>query len=119
MSEPASGAGAALLAKLWPAGLGALIVIAVDPPNNRRELFLRVFVAFACSYLFGDVVFDFLRTTGAGAFLDASKRGHATAVDGFVGAVGWFFVGAASVWLRKFKRKPLETISETKQAVKP
>jgi hypothetical protein len=81
-------AGGIAPAKLAPAGIGAAIMVLVDPPANKRELFLRVFVAFAASYLLGDVVFDMLHSTAAFAFLDHAKRAHTVAIDGLVGALG-------------------------------
>ncbi|MDO8778904.1 MAG: hypothetical protein Q7K57_61330 [Burkholderiaceae bacterium] len=40
---------AVILAKFFPAAMGALM-IAVDPPKTKCDLFARVFVAFAASY---------------------------------------------------------------------
>jgi hypothetical protein len=77
-----------ILVKLAPAGVGALIMVLVDPPANKRELFFRVFVAFAASYLLGDVVFDMLHSTAAFSFLDHTKRAHTVAIDGLVGRLG-------------------------------
>lgn len=97
-----------LLAKFLPAGIGAALIIAVDTPKTLRELFARVFVAFACSYLFGEAIFDFLDSTAMFGFLDWSKRGHHTAVDGLVGAFGWFVVGGLTGIARRFKRQPFK-----------
>lgn len=107
MTEPASsGAAGALLYKLLPAGIGAAIMIAVDPPNTKRELFLQAFVAFAMSYLFGDVAFEVAKGFSLLAFLDPSKPSHWNAVAGVVGAAGWFVAGGASVALKRFRRSP-------------
>ena len=97
-----------LLAKLLPAGIGAALIIAVDTPKTLRELFARVFVAFACSYLFGEVIFDYLDSTAMFGFLDWTKRGHHTAVDGLVGAFGWFIVGGLTGIARRFKNRPFK-----------
>lgn len=103
---------AVLLAKFFPAAVGAALMIAVDPPKTKRDLFARAFVAFAASYLFGDILFDFLQTFNLFAFLNDAKRSHHTAVDGFVGAVGWFIAGGAAVLLKRFRAKPMETIDD-------
>lgn len=109
---------AALLAKLLPTGVGAAIMIAVDPPATKLEMFLRAFVAFGFTYLFADTLFDFLRTTSPFAFFDPTKRHHHVAVDGFVGAVGWALTGAAAIYLKQLKKDPLKTIAATKEALK-
>ena len=114
-SPEAAGWIAAILYKFLPAGLGAAIMVAVDPPQSRKELFWRLFVAFACSYLFGDVVFDFLHSFHLFAFLDAHKRAHTVAVDSLMGATGWFIFGGLTVWLKKLKADPVATISEAKK----
>lgn len=106
MSEPSAGAAGALLYKLLPAGIGAAIMIAVDPPDTKRELFLRAFVAFAMSYLFGDIVFEVARGVQYLAFLNPGKPSHWNAVAGVVGAAGWFVAGGASVMLKRFRRNP-------------
>ena len=99
---------ALLLAKLMPAGLGAALIIAVDTPKTLRELFARVFVAFACSYLFGETLFDFLDSTTMFAWLDSTKRAHNTAIDGLVGAFAWFIVGGLTGIARRFRRQPFK-----------
>jgi hypothetical protein len=115
MAEPTSSAIAGgILAKLAPAGVGALIMVLVDPPANKRELFFRVFVAFAASYLLGDVVFDMLHSTAAFAFLDHSKRAHTVAIDGLVGALGWSFFAGVLAWLRRFRTDPQAAVKEVK-----
>lgn len=118
-SPEAAGWFAALCYKLLPAGLGAAIMIAVDTPRTKGELFARVFVAFSCTYLIGDLVFDLLRTFSFFAFLDSQKRAHTVAVDGLVGAFGWFVLGGIAMWLRRFRSKPLQAIKDAKQALKP
>lgn len=107
----------AVLYKLLPAGLGAAIMICVDPPDSRRELFARLFCAFAMSYLFGDVALTLLQQVTWFAFLDSSNRAHTNAVDGLVGACGWFVAGAASVLLKRFKRRPLKTIKDVRGSI--
>lgn len=111
MSEPASsGVAGALLYKLLPAGLGAAIMVCVDPPRSKRDLFARAFVAFAMSYLFGDVAFEITRSFSSFAFLDPNKASHVNAVGGVVGAAGWFVAGGVAVLLKRFRRDPLKTV---------
>jgi hypothetical protein len=118
MAEPTSVVAAALglAAKLFPPLIGAVIVIAVDPPKTRKELFLRFFVALTFSYLFGRTFFDFLKGFGWFMFLDFNNEEHKTAVLGWVGACGWFVMGGAVQMLRKFRNDPLATIEEGKKA---
>ena len=103
---------AAAAAKLLPAGLGALLIAAVDVPENRRELFLRVFVAMGCSILLGDIAIDYLASSFG--FVNAAKHSHQAAVNGIVGAVGWFALGGVSQLLKKFRGDPTGTIKDLK-----
>lgn len=111
-NSPEAGSLAFILAKFFPAAVGAALMIAVDTPKTKGQLFARAFVAFAASYLFGDVLFDFLQTLNLFAFLNDAKRAHHTAIDGFVGAVGWFVAGGLAVLLKRFRTKPLKTIDD-------
>lgn len=104
-----------LMAKVLPPALGAAIMVAVDMPETKRELFWRFFVAFAASYLFGDVAFDLLHSFSWFAFLDHAKRAHNTAVDGLVGAVGYFFASGLVMMLKNFRKDPLGTIRDAKK----
>jgi hypothetical protein len=116
-STEAAGWISVVLAKFLPAAIGAAIMVVVDMPKSRRDGFARFFVAFAASYLFGDVLFDFLQSTAALSFLKPGR--HQTAVDGFVGAVGYFVASGVAVWLRGFKRSPLESLLGAWKALKP
>lgn len=115
---PADGAsGAAVgvgLLKLLPAGLGAAIMVAVDPPRNRREMFARAFVALAMSYLFSDAAAAYVASV-APAWFDVVK--HRTALDGLIGAFGWFVAGGAAVMAARFKRRPLETVRDVRDTL--
>jgi hypothetical protein len=119
LSPEAAGWLAAAFYKLLPAGLGAALMIAVEPPKTRRELFWRLVAAFICSAMLGEFVMDALKSLSWFAFLDPSKRSHQAAVDFIVGGSGWFLLGGAAMWLRKFRRQPLAAVQETKQALKP
>lgn len=111
MSEPASSAAAGIaLSKLLPAGLGAALMVAVDMPKTRGELFARFFVAFACSHLFGDVALAILQQW--------LPMVTARAVDGSLGALGYFLAGGVSVLAKRFKRQPLQTASKIRRAVR-
>lgn len=119
MSDPlqspdAAGWCAALLYKLLPGGLGALVMVCVDPPTNKRELFARLLVAFIVSYYLGDVAFDALRSFAWLSFLDPTKRAHTVGVDFIVGGAGWFLVGAAAMALKRLKGDPIGTVKELK-----
>lgn len=111
-SPEMAGASAVLLAKFLPAGLGALVMVAVDVPKTKKELFWRIFVAFASSFLFGDFAFDMLHTFSLFAFLDEAKRSHIGAVYAMVGGAGWFVLGGASMWLRKFRADPVAAVKD-------
>lgn len=109
---------AALLYKFLPAGLGAAIAILVDPPKTKRDIFTRFFAAFVCSAMLGDVVFAALKANvGWLSFLDPTKRAHTSAVDFIMGAVGWFIVGGAVMWLKKFRAEPVAAVEEAKKAL--
>lgn len=116
MSEPASSAAAGIaISKLLPAGIGAAIMIAVDMPKTRGELFARVFVAFAFSHLFGDAAMALLSSyapTLAGA------HGVGRALDGILGGLGFFVAGGVAVLAKRFKRQPLKTAGQIRRAVK-
>jgi hypothetical protein len=109
---------AALLAKFLPAGIGAALMMAVDPPEDRKEMFLRAFVAFGAAYLFGEAVFDGLQATSWFHWLTWSKRSHHIAVNGFVGSVGWFIAGAISMLMKRFRKDPLQTVSDARNAIR-
>lgn len=117
--SPTEAAGwlAILITKLLPAGMGALLMVAVRPPVNRRELFARVFVALATSVLFTDFAFDFLHSFSWFAFLNEGKKSHVAAVAGFLGSVGWFIVGGVGVWLDRFRSNPIGAVDEAKKAI--
>lgn len=107
---------AALLTKLLPAGLGAAIVVLVDPPATKRDLFARFFCAFVASVFLGDFALDLLRANvGWLSFLDPGKRTHAAAIDFIMGAVGWFLFGGAVMWLKKLRAEPAAAIEEAKR----
>jgi hypothetical protein len=118
-STEAAGWLAAVLYKFLPAGLGALLMVAVEPPKTRKELFWRLVAAFVCSAMLGEFVMDFLDSLAWLSFLDPTKRSHQAAVDFIVGGSGWFLLGGAGVLLRRFKRAPLDTAKAVKEAAKP
>lgn len=107
---------AALLYKFLPAGLGAAIMIAVEPPKTRRELFWRLVAAFVCSAMFGELAMDALRSFSLFAFVDAGKRSHQAAVDFIVGGSGWFVLGGAGVLLRKWRSDPAAAAEDARRA---
>ncbi|HEY0824084.1 MAG TPA: hypothetical protein VGD76_09885 [Ramlibacter sp.] len=108
---------AAVLYKFLPAGLGAAIMIAVEPPKTRKELFWRLVAAFICSAIFGEVVMDALKSFSWFTFLDPAKRSHQAAVDFVVGGGGWFLLGGAGVMLRRFKGDPAAAVEEAKKVL--
>lgn len=116
-ADGASGAaGGILLAKFLPAGLGAAIMVAVDMPKTRGELFARVFVAFSFSYLFGELAVSAIAAAPLiGDWFSPARAGHVRAVDGLLGAFGWFAAGGVSVLAKRFKRRPLHTVREVRE----
>lgn len=114
ISSESAGWIAALLYKFLPAGLGAAIMIAVEPPKTRKELFWRLVSAFICSAIFGELAMDFLHSVAWFSFLDPAKRSHQAAVDFIVGGSGWFLLGGGGVLLRKVKADPVATAKEMK-----
>lgn len=111
------GAIAVLLAKFVPPAIGAAIMVAVDIPKTKRELFIRLLVAFASSYLLGEVVFDFLDSFSLFSFLDHAKRAHNTAIDGIVGGLGYSGASGLAMWLKRFRAAPVEAIQEAKKVI--
>lgn len=108
---------APVLTKMLPACLGAAIMVAVDLPATKRELFARVFVALVCSLLFTEFTFDFLHGFGWFAFLNESNKMHVAGIAGFLGAVGWFVIGGMAMWLRRFKVAPIDAVKDAKGAI--
>lgn len=116
MSEPTSSAAAGIaISKLLPAGIGAAIMISVDMPKTKGELFSRLFVAFTFSHLFGDAAMALLAAY-APAF--AAAHGVSRAVDGTLGALGFFVAGGVAVLAKRFKRQPLKTAGQIRRAVR-
>lgn len=85
-------------------------MVAVDMPKTRSELFARFFVAFACSHLFGDMALAIIQQW--------VPHVNARAVDGTLGALGYFIAGGVAVLAKRFKRKPLDTAEMIRQAVR-
>lgn len=106
---------AAILYKFLPATLGAALMIVIEPPKTRKELFWRLVAAFICSAIFGEVVMDALKSFSFFAFLDPAKRSHQAAVDFVVGGGGWFILGGGGVLLRKFKGDPAAAAEDAKK----
>lgn len=117
MAEPTSAA--AILAKLMPAAVGALIMIAVDTPQTKREWFLRILVAFLCSWAFYGVTFDGLHSVPWFSFLDKTNEDHQFAVRAMLGSTGWFVMGATAMLLKKLRNDPVGTIAEVKKDLVP
>jgi hypothetical protein len=107
---------AGLVAKLWPAAVGAAIAVAVGPKTiTRQEAFLRIFVALGCSYLFSDALRDYLVMSGP-AWFDPER--HHTALDGLIGCFGWAAMGGLSLIAQRFRTRPLETVREVRDTLK-
>jgi hypothetical protein len=103
--------------KFMPGPLGALVMIAVDTPKTKTELFWRLVVAYIATVMLGDILFDFLRSFSTFAFLSPFKKTHTAAVDFVVGGCGWFVLGGAAMWLRRFQSNPVAAIAEAKEKV--
>jgi hypothetical protein len=114
-SPEAAGWLAALAYKFLPGALGALIMVMVDVPETRRDLFIRLFVAFVASVILGEVVFDYLRTWSALAFLDPAKGSHVAAVNFLTGGFGWFVIGGGVMFAKKFRNNPADAIADAKR----
>lgn len=117
MADPTGGAAAGLLAKLLPAGIGAALMIAVDTPSTKREWFVRIFVAFVCSWAFYGFTFDLLKSLSWLSFMDRKDEDHQFAVRALLGAGGWFVLGGGAQLLRRWKSDPLKAIEDGKKAV--
>lgn len=97
---------AAVLYKFLPGALGAAVMVMVDTPATRRDLFVRLFVAFVASVVLGEVVFDFLRSLSWLSFLDPNKRSHTSAVDFLTGGFGWFVIGGGVMFMKRWRENP-------------
>jgi hypothetical protein len=104
----------AVLYKFLPAALGAALMIVIEPPKTRKELFWRLVAAFICSAMFGELAMDWLHSVSWFAFLDPFKRSHQAAIDFIVGGSGWFILGGGGVMLRRFKGDPVTTVKDAK-----
>jgi hypothetical protein len=104
----------AVLYKFLPAALGAALMIVIEPPKTRKELFWRLVAAFICSAMFGELAMDWLHSVSWFAFLDPAKRSHQAAIDFIVGGSGWFILGGGGVMLRRFKGDPVATVKDAK-----
>lgn len=116
INPEAAGWLAALLYKFLPASLGAALMIVIEPPKTRKELFWRLVAAFVCSAIFGEFAMDLLKSFSLFVFLDPLKRSHQAAIDFIVGGSGWFLLGGGGVLLRRFKGDPLPVIEDIKKA---
>lgn len=97
---------AAILYKFAPGALGALVMILVDTPKTKRDLFTRALVAFICSVLFGEPLFDWLSTFSVFAFLNPFKGSHIAAVYFLPGCFGWFIIGGAVTLATRWRDNP-------------
>jgi hypothetical protein len=115
-ADAGASVGLGLLLKMLPAGLGAAIMVAVDPPKTRGEMLARAFVAFAFSHLFGDVAAAICANYVPG--FNAAAPGHIRALDGALGALGWFLCGGVAVVAKRFRRDPFRTVRDLRGADK-
>jgi hypothetical protein len=115
LSPESAGWLAAAIYKFLPATLGAAIMIVIEPPKTRQELFWRLVAAFICSAIFGEFVMDALKSFSMFAFLDPAKRSHQAAVDFIVGGSGWFLLGGGGVLLRRFRGDPAGAAEDAKR----
>lgn len=106
---------AAVLYKFAPGALGAFVMVMVDVPKTRRDLFIRLFVAFVASVLLGDVVFDGLHSLSWFSFLDIRKPSHVAAVNFLTGGFGWFIIGGGVMFAKRFRDNPAQAIGEAKK----
>lgn len=113
-SEAAAALGG-LAAKLLPAGIGATLVVLVDPPADKKELFARFFIGLAMSGMFTELTIDLLRNLSWFSALTVGNVWHVVAVAGVWGGIGWFVVGGLVMWLKKLRADPVATIAEAKK----
>lgn len=112
MADLASAAAGGLLAKLLPAGIGAGLMVLVDPPATKRELFVRLFAGLAMSFLLTGATIDGVRTIGWFSWLERGNLEHVVAVAGLWGALGWFVIGGLAMWGKKLRADPAAAIKE-------
>jgi hypothetical protein len=102
--------------KFCPAPLGALVMVIFDTPKTRRELFIRLTVAFLFGSMFGDVMFDFLDSFKWLEFLDKTNRRHFGAVEFFTAGCGWSLLSAWATLQRKLRENPEAVIQQARDA---
>lgn len=105
-SPEAAGWLAAILYKFLPGALGALVMVLVDPPKTKRDVFARALVAFICSMMVGEPLMDYLRSFEAFAWLDPLKGSHIAAVYFAPGVLGWFVIGGAVQLAARWRDNP-------------
>jgi hypothetical protein len=104
-------AGLAKLAIAGGAGLvGALVIAAVDPPANRRELFLQAFVAGGGSMSFGPVAVQ--AASHFITWVDFTQIEFAVPVYFLVGALSWGAAGALAMFRKTIKEKGGDYLSK-------
>jgi hypothetical protein len=108
---------AAVIYKFLPGALGAFVAVLVDMPESKRDLFIRLLVAFIASVFLGDVIFDWLRTFHLFSFLDPAKRSHTSAIDFLSGSFGWFAIGGAVMYAKRWRADPIQAIEDAKKVV--
>lgn len=116
---------AALVAKFGAAKLlagaatliGALIMIVVEPPENRKDLFGRLVAAFAASWMFGHIAckitLSWISTVASG--IDYTDV--VVPVYGTIGGLGWSIFAVLNYWRKKLITAPKEAIQDAKDVV--
>lgn len=94
--------------KFMPAPLGAVVMVVFDPPKTRRELFVRLTVAYFTGNMLSGFTFDFLDSFALFSFLDAANRRHVGAVEFFTAGCGWTVLSMWATYQRRLREKPPE-----------
>lgn len=108
---------AAGLYKFMPGAFGAAVAVLVDMPETKRDLFIRLTVAFIFSVMLGEAIFDWLHSFSLFSFLDANKRSHTSAIDFLSGSFGWFVIGGAVMYFKRFKADPVQAVDDAKKVL--
>ena len=92
--------------KFLPAPLGAVVMVLFDMPKTRKELFIRLTVAYLTGNIMGGFVFDLLHSFSLFSFLDLANRRHVGAVEFLTAGCGWTALSMFATYQRKLREAP-------------
>jgi hypothetical protein len=110
-------AASAFFWKFMPAPMGAVVMVLFDTPKTRKELFIRLTVAYLFGVMFGEVFFAFLKSFGLFSFLDIANRRHYGAVEFFTAGCGWSLLAAWATLQRRLRADPEAALGKAREII--